>query len=393
MNNLKNRTLFYSDIAQTTDSPLGIEVVGADGIYLNGSEGQRYIDMMSGVNVCNVGHNNPVVKASIHQQVESYTHLMVYGEYIQSPQVRYAHKLIELLPNTLNNVYFVNSGSEANEGALKLAKRYTGRTEIVSFRNCYHGSTHGAMSVMGGEYFKNSFRPLLPDIRILDADDLEQLKLISTKTACVIIDPIMSEYGLGLPSNKFLQALRARCTEVGALLIFDEVQAAFGRCGTMFYLEQTVTPDILTLAKSLGGGMPLGAFIASKEIMQTLTFNPVLGHITTTGGHPVSCAAGLASLNYIIDNNLHNEAERKGKLFFNALSQNIKIKAIRQRGLFLACDLESEESYFTFVKKLISHGAITDSFLFKLNSFRITPPLTITDEEIAKAVEIIQQAL
>lgn len=389
----RNKTLFYNNIAQTTDSPLGIEVVGADGIYLHGIDGKKYIDLMSGVNVCNIGHNNTAVKEAINRQVNSYTHLMVYGEYIQSPQVQYAHKLAELLPDTLNNIYFVNSGSEANEGALKLAKRYTGRSEIVSFRNCYHGSTHGAMSVMGGEYFKNSFRPLLPNVRMLDAEDVEQLNHITTKTACVIIDPIMSEYGLGLPSIAFLKQLRQRCTDVGALLIFDEVQSAFGRCGTMFYLSQTVTPDILTLAKALGGGMPLGAFISSKEIMQTLTFNPVLGHITTTGGHPVSCAAGMAAINYIIDNNLHTEADRKGKLFFNALSNAKGIKSIRQKGLFLACDLESEEHYFTFVKKLIANGAITDSFLFRLNAFRITPPLTISDKEIEEAISIITSSL
>lgn len=388
-----NKTLFYNNIAQTTDAPLGIEVVGAEGIYLHGIDGKKYIDLMSGVNVCNIGHNNTAVREAINKQVNSYTHLMVYGEYIQSPQVQYAHKLAELLPDNLNNIYFVNSGSEANEGALKLAKRYTGRSEIISFRNCYHGSTHGAMSVMGGEYFKSSFRPLLPNVRILDAENMEHLSHITKQTACVIIDPIMSEYGLGLPSVEFLTLLRQRCTEVGALLIFDEVQSAFGRCGTIFYLSQTAPPDILTLAKALGGGMPLGAFISSKEIMQTLTFNPVLGHITTTGGHPVSCAAGMAALKYIEENNLHSEADRKGKLFFNALNNAKGIKSIRQKGLFLACDLESEEHYFTFVKRLIANGAITDSFLFRLNSFRITPPLTISDKEIDEAISIITSSL
>lgn len=387
------REIFYQKVAQTTSSPIGIEIADAQGCYMYSPDGKRYIDLISGVAVSNVGHCHPKVVAAVQEQASKYMHLMVYGEYIQSPQVQYAEMLTKLLPPTLNNIYYVNSGSEAVEGALKLAKRYTGRGEIIHTTNAYHGSTHGAISIMGNEEFRYAFRPLLPGTRAIRFNNFDDLEHITTQTACVILDPLQSENGLIVPAEGYMEKLRQRCTDTGTLLIFDEVQTGFGRTGSMFYLNKTVTPDILIIAKAMGGGMPIGAFVSSKEIMNSLTYNPILGHITTFGGHPVSCAAALASLKVIAEEELWQNAEEKGKLFEEALKNNSKLTGIRRQGLFLACDLETEEIYWKLLDRFIDNGLVTDSFLYKLNSFRIAPPLTISDSETNEAIELIIKSL
>lgn len=387
------REIFYQKVAQTTSSPIGIEIADAQGCYMYSPDGKRYIDLISGVAVSNVGHCHPKVVAAVQEQASKYMHLMVYGEYIQSPQVQYAEMLTKLLPPTLNNIYYVNSGSEAVEGALKLAKRYTGRGEIIHTTNAYHGSTHGALSIMGNEEFRYAFRPLLPGTRAIRFNNFDDLEHITTQTACVILDPLQSENGLIVPAEGYMEKLRQRCTDTGTLLIFDEVQTGFGRTGSMFYLNKTVTPDILIIAKAMGGGMPIGAFVSSKEIMNSLTYNPILGHITTFGGHPVSCAAALASLKVIAEEELWQNAEEKGKLFEEALKNNSKLTGIRRQGLFLACDLETEEIYWKLLDRFIDNGLVTDSFLYKLNSFRIAPPLTISDSETNEAIELIIKSL
>ena len=387
------REIFYQKVAQTTSSPIGIEIADAQGCYMYSPDGKRYIDLISGVAVSNVGHCHPKVVAAVQEQASKYMHLMVYGEYIQSPQVQYVEMLTKLLPPTLNNIYYVNSGSEAVEGALKLAKRYTGRGEIIHTTNAYHGSTHGAISIMGNEEFRYAFRPLLPGTRAIRFNNFDDLEHITTQTACVILDPLQSENGLMIPAEGYMEKLRQRCTDTGTLLIFDEVQTGFGRTGSMFYLNKTVTPDILIIAKAMGGGMPIGAFVSSKEIMNSLTYNPILGHITTFGGHPVSCAAALASLKVIAEEELWQNAEEKGRLFEEALKNNSKLTGIRRQGLFLACDLETEEIYWKLLDRFIDNGLVTDSFLYKLNSFRIAPPLTISDSETNEAIELIIKSL
>lgn len=387
------REIFYQKVAQTTSSPIGIEIADAQGCYMYSPDGKRYIDLISGVAVSNVGHCHPKVVSAVQEQASKYMHLMVYGEYIQSPQVQYAEMLTKLLPPTLNNIYYVNSGSEAVEGALKLAKRYTGRGEIIHTTNAYHGSTHGAISIMGNEEFRYAFRPLLPGTRAIRFNNFDDLEHITTQTACVILDPLQSENGLIVPAEGYMEKLRQRCTDTDTLLIFDEVQTGFGRTGSMFYLNKTVTPDILIIAKAMGGGMPIGAFVSSKEIMNSLTYNPILGHITTFGGHPVSCAAALASLKVIAEEELWQNAEEKGRLFEEALKNNSKLTGIRRQGLFLACDLETEEIYWKLLDRFIDNGLVTDSFLYKLNSFRIAPPLTISDSETNEAIELIIKSL
>ncbi|HOZ16030.1 MAG TPA: aspartate aminotransferase family protein [Tenuifilaceae bacterium] len=391
---LSKRQLFLNHVAQTSDSPLMLEVERAEGVYLFGPNGEKHFDLISGVSVSNVGHSHPKVVDAVKQQVDKYMHLMVYGEFIQNPQVQLATKLASLIPKSLDSVYFLNSGSEAIEGAMKLAKRYTGRTEIVSFKNAYHGSTQGSLSIMGGDKFKQAFRPLLPDIRHLDYNNAEQLNQITSKTACVIVEPIQGEAGVVLPKDNFLSQLRERCSKVGALLVFDEIQTGLGRTGKMFAFENyNVTPDILVLAKALGGGMPLGAFIASKEIMWSLTNNPVLGHITTFGGHPVSCTAALASINVIIDENLVDSVNKKEKIFREILEKHPLVKEVRSKGLLMAVELSSFDKMLDLVKYGVKNGFITDWFLFCDTSFRISPPLTITDEECRLAAELIVKGL
>ncbi len=387
---LTNRQLFYQSLAQTSENPMGLEITHAEGVFMFGSDGRKYYDLISGVSVSNAGHKNTEVNAAIIGQLEHYSHLMVYGELVQSPQVHYGDYLVSLLPDKLNNVYFVNSGAEAVEGALKLAKRYTGRMEMVTFRNAYHGSSHGALSVMGSETYKHSYRPLLPGIQIIDFNNEGDLSAITEKTACVIVEPVQGEAGIILPQNDFLKKLGNRCREKGALLIFDEVQTGLCRTGKNFAFEHfDVVPDILVLAKALGGGMPLGAFISSREIMQTLSHHPALGHITTFGGHPVCCAAGLASVQYLHKNINSSDIISKGDLFYSLLNDQKHVKEIRYKGLLMAIELGESRKMHQFIELGINKGIISDWFLFCDTAFRISPPLIITEEQIKEVCKLI----
>ena len=386
---LSQKQLFLQHVAQTSPTPLALEIISANGIYLNDVNGKQYIDLISGISVSNIGHCHPEVVEAIKKQAETFMHLMVYGEYVHSPQVQLAKALTDLLPENLNSVYLVNSGAEATEGALKLAKRYTGRSEIISFKNAYHGSTHGALSVMGSEDFKTSFRPLLPDVKTIEFNKEEDLQYITHKTACVIIEPIQGEAGIISANQSFLKKLRERCDETKSLLIFDEIQTGFGRTGSFFAFEQyEVIPDILLLAKGMGGGMPIGAFISSKQIMDSLTNNPILGHITTFGGHPVCCAAALANLQVITKNKLYNHAKGIETVLKQKL-QHPKIKEMRVCGALAAIDFGDEILNMQTIGKCIEAGIITDWFLFNTQSMRIAPPLIISDEELNKACDII----
>jgi len=384
-----NRQLFLQHLGQTSLAPMMLEIERAEGIYMYGPHGEKYIDLISGVSVSNTGHGHPRVIEAVKTQVDLYMHLMVYGEFIQNPQVKYAEQLTGLLPSSLNSVYFVNSGSEAVEGALKLAKRYTGKSRIISFRNSYHGSTHGALSIQGSEIYRNAFRPLLPDTFQIDFNDEAALTAITKNTACVIIEPVQGEAGIIFPENDFLQKLRDKCNSTGALLIFDEIQTGFGRLGQMFAFQRFgVVPDILLLAKALGGGMPLGAFIASREIMSAFVSNPSLGHITTFGGHPVCCAAGLAALNVIIDEKLAESANSKCALFKKELFHRL-ISEIRGEGLLLAVILNDPSVIPYVIAHAPEHGLVLDYFLFCDNAFRIAPPLIINETEIILACKLL----
>jgi len=390
---ITHRQLFLDHVAQTSDFPLMLEIDKAHGIYMFDKDNKSYIDLISGVSVSNIGHTHPKVVEAIKNQSEKYMHLMVYGEYIQSPQVDYAKKITSLLPKNLEFGLLCKLGSEAIEGALKLAKRYTGRTEIVAFKNAYHGSTHGSLSVMGNESFKNSFRPLLPDIKFLEFNNEDDLNLISEKTACVLVEPVQGEAGIRLPINNYLQKLRNKCNKTGTLLIFDEIQTGFGRLGELFaFMEFNVIPDIMTLAKGMGGGMPIGAFISSKEIMSSFKNNPILGHITTFGGHPVSCAAALASLDVLLNENLIAQVKAKGELFKKYLNHP-QIKEIRGTGLFMAVELENFEQIQRVIKAAIKRGLVTDWFLFHDSAFRIAPPLIITEQQIKDTCSILNESI
>jgi acetylornithine/succinyldiaminopimelate/putrescine aminotransferase len=391
---ITNRQLFLQHVATTSDFPIALEIERAEGIYMYSPDGKPYLDLVSGVSVSNLGHGHPRVRQAIKDQVDKYMHLMVYGEFIETPQVQLAKLLSDNLPESLNSVYFVNSGSEANEGALKLAKRYTGRSEIITFKNAYHGSTHGALSVLGDEEMKNAFRPLLPDIRMIEFGNVLDLEQITDKTACVILEPIQSEAGMIIPSKEFIQTLRARCTEKGALLIFDEVQMGFGRTGKLFAFEHfNVVPDILCLAKAMGGGMPIGAFISDKKILDTFKSNPMLGHITTFGGHPVCCAAAKAALEVLLEENIIDDVQRKGELFVTLLKDHPMVKGFRQLGLFIAVIVESQEIMLEIMKEAYAVGVIMDPFLFCPGAFRIAPPLNITEKEIYHASDLLIQAM
>ena len=391
---LTDRQLFLNNLAQTSDAPLALEITKAEGVYLFDITGKKYMDLISGISVSNTGHRHPKVVQAIKDQVDNYLHLMVYGEYIQSPQVKLAGALTALLPEKLNNCYFVNSGSEAVEGALKLAKRYTGRREIVAFKHAYHGSTHGALSVIGDKNYQKPFGPLLPGVEHIEFNSIEELKVITTETACVIIEPVQGEAGIIAGTPEFLMVLRKRCDETGALLIFDEIQTGMGRTGTMFAFEKfNIIPDILLLAKGLGGGMPLGAFISSREIMLTLTRNPVLGHITTFGGHPVSCAAALANLGVIINEKLIKSVQSKSDLFVQLLSKSKFISQIRVAGLMIALQLDNYAHVKKVIDRCIEHGVIVDWFLFNDSSIRIAPPLTINEDQIKEACQVILESL
>jgi acetylornithine/succinyldiaminopimelate/putrescine aminotransferase len=364
-----------------------VEIDRAEGVCLYGPGGERYIDLISGVSVCNTGHSNKSVTEAVVRQAEAYMHLMVYGEMVQSPQVKYAEKLTSLLPESLNSVYFVNSGSEAVEGAIKLSRRYTGRSGIVTFENAYHGSTYGALSVQGSDIFSHPYGPLLPGVSRARFNSREAAHLITSASACVIVEPVQAEAGVILPEPWFLDMLRKRCDETGTLLLFDECQTGFGRTGTLFAMERYgVVPDIIIFAKALGGGMPLGAFIADCCIMSVLSHDPPLGHITTFGGHPVCCAAGLASLEYLIDFNLTAQVTIKSESFRKLLIHSL-IREVRGEGLLLAVRLTSEKYVKYVVANGPRHGLITDYFLFCGDSFRIAPPLTITEAEIKESCE------
>lgn len=391
------RQEFLAHVGQTSPEPLLIEVQRAEGVYYYTPEGKRYYDLVSGVSVNNVGHANPQVTAAVQRQAADYMHIMVYGEMVERPQVQYATKIAGLLPEPLDSVYFVNSGSEAVEGALKLAKRYTGRHKMMSMHCAYHGSNHGSLSMMAspeGDTWKAPFQPLLPDVEYLWFNSIDDLSRIDGQTACVLVEPVQGEAGVRLPEEGYLQALRKRCDETGTMLIFDEIQTGMGRTGSLFAMQKyRVTPDIVCLAKAFGGGMPLGAFVAAKQVMDSLQRNPVLGHITTFGGHPVCCAAGLAALDYILDNRLVDQVERKGLRYENALKDAPNVLEIRRSGLLMAVELGTSDKLFQIMALFKEHGIMSDWFLFCDTAFRISPPLTISDEEIDDSCQIILNCL
>jgi len=386
---MNQRELFLRHVGQTSSAPLAIEIVKAEGTKMWDKQGKEYVDLISGISVCNVGHRNPNVIAAIHQQLDAYMHVMVYGELIESPQVQYAHQLAAYLPEQLNSVYFTNSGAEATEGAMKLAKRITGRPNIVAFKNSYHGSTQGALSVMGDEYWRNAYRPLLPGVIHADYNQYNALDSIDEYTACVIAEPIQAEMGIKAPDKQWMQALYQKCKQVGAMLVLDEIQTGFGRTGTLFAFEQFgIVPDILLLGKALGGGMPLGAFVSSTNNMNAFTDHPVLGHITTFGGHPVCCAAGLAALQFLLDEQLMKSVADKSKLFQSLLVHPM-IKQVRSAGLLIAIEFDSYETNKKIIDLCIEKGVFTDWFLFASQCMRIAPPLIMTEEEIRSACATI----
>jgi len=389
---MTNRDLFFNHLAQTSPAPPALEIKSAKGIYLYGTDGKKYIDLISGISVSNLGHANSKINSAIKKQLDKHSYVMVYGEHIIAPQTEYATLLAKYLPEKLSNVYFVNSGSEAVEGALKLARRFTGRTEIIAFKNAYHGSTHGALSVMGNEMFKQAFRPLLPDVKFLEFNNEKHLHQITPKTACIIVEPIQGEAGVIFPENNFLTKLRQRCNETGTLLIFDEIQTGMGRTGKLFAFERyKVVPDILCLAKAFGGGMPLGAFVSSKKIMSVLSRNPALGHITTFGGHPLSCVAGIEAFKQV-KSQKSKVRTKKGELFKNLLVHP-KIKEVRGEGLLLAVQFSREEENKEIISRCVENGVITDWFLFNPSAMRIAPPLIISETEIRKSCDVILKCI
>jgi acetylornithine/succinyldiaminopimelate/putrescine aminotransferase len=396
---ITQRELFLKNVAQTSDFPLALEIERAEGLYLYGKNGKPYMDLISGIGVSNVGHRHPKVVEAIKNQVDKYLHLMVYGEYVQTPQVQLAAALAETLKASagerapLDNVYFTNSGTEAIEGAMKLAKRYTNKPEIISCYNAYHGATQGALSLSGSENFKRNFRPLLPMMRNIRHGNFDDIIHITTQTAAVIIEVIAGEAGVRVPDKAYFKALRARCDETGTLLVFDEIQSGFGRTGTFWAFEQFgAYPDILTTAKGMGGGMPIGAFIANHEVMGVFKNNPILGHITTFGGHPVSAAASLATLQVIQSEKLYEYVTPKADLIKSLLVHPI-IREVRNQGLMMAVEFENFDVLKPIIDRAIEKGVITDWFLFCDNSMRIAPPLIISDEEIRKACQILLESI
>jgi acetylornithine/succinyldiaminopimelate/putrescine aminotransferase len=388
-----SQDIFLNNIAQTSPSPFLIAIEKAEGIYLYGPDGKRYTDLISGIAVSAIGHRHPKVVQAIKEQLDKHLHIMVFGEYIQEAPNLLARRLTELLPPNLNCSYFVSSGTEANEGALKLAKRYTGRTEIISCRKSYHGSTHGSLSVSGNEIKKAAFRPLLPDVKFIEFGNIDDLHHITERSACLIIETIQGDAGVRIPSKEYLQAVRKRCYDTGTILILDEIQCGMGRTGKLFAFEHyDISPDILTIAKAFGGGLPIGAFIADKKMMQTFTHDPMLGHITTFGGNPVCCAAALATLNVIMEEHLLDEVEEKGKLFEQCL-KHPAIKEIRRIGLMFAIDFDSAERVNAIVNYTKEKGIICYWFLSHPYSFRIAPPLTITKDQIKESCEVILEAI
>lgn len=391
--NVNQRNIFLHNVAQTSPTPLGLEIVKAEGIHLIDVSGKRYVDLISGISVSNLGHCHPKVIAAINEQAKTYMHLMVYGEYVQHPQTQYAKLLTSLLPSSLNCIYYTNSGTEATEGALKLAKRVTGRSEIICFKNSYHGSTHGALSVMGNEEYKQSFRPLLPDVTQLEFNNFSQLNQITNKTACVIIEPIQGEAGIHKANTEFLKELRKKCDETCTLLIFDEIQSGFGRTGMLFAFENyNVTPEVLLIAKGMGGGLPIGAFVASEKLMSCLTNNPVLGHITTFGGNAVCVAAAKATLEVIVEEKLYLRADEIEKVLLEVLVHP-KIKEVRCAGALCAVEFGDADLNMKIISACIEKGVIVDWFLHCATAMRIAPPLIITNKELRAALQIIIEVL
>ncbi len=393
MSGISNRQIFLQHVAQTSSTPIGIEMVKASGIHLWDIDGKKYVDLIAGFSVCNIGHSHPDVVKAVQEQASAYMHLIVYGEFIESPQVQYAKLLTEHLPSALNCVYFTNSGTEATEGAMKLAKRVTGRSKIIAFNEAYHGSTQGALSIMGGEYWRNAFRPLLPDIHHYVYDDDSVIEAIDSTAACVILETVQAESGIKTARKEWLQAIRKKCDEHCVLLVFDEIQAGFGRTGTLWAFEQfSVVPDILLLGKALGGGMPLGAFIADRKLMSALTYDPALGHITTFGGHPVSCAAGKAAFEILISSNIMATAKEKEKILQSALSHPAIISK-RSHGLWMSLQFKDTATNQAVVHQCVKNGLITDWFLFAPDRLRIAPPLTITGEELKEVCSVIHRSI
>jgi len=391
---INKRQLFFNFLGQTSSNPLSIEIAKAEDCILYDNNGKEYIDLISGISVSNVGHRHPEVIKAIHKQLDEYCHVMVYGELILSPQVELAEFITKLLPSFLSNVYFVSSGSEANEGAIKAAKKYTNRYQTISFKNAYHGSTQGSLSLMGNNDFKDPFMPLIPGNHVINFNDIKEFEKINESIACVIIEPVQGEAGIIPADKEFLKGLRKKCNETGTLLIFDEVQTGFGRTGSMFAFEDyEVVPDIITLAKAMGGGMPIGAFISSKEIMSTLSKNPELGHITTFGGHPVSCAASLASLQVLIKENLVKQVKDKEFAFIERLKRIPYVKKYRSKGLMIAIEFESFDITREIVKTGLENGILVDWFLFAPQCIRLAPPLTISFKLIEEAMDKFETTL
>ena len=390
---MNNRQLFQLHLAQTSPAPIGLHIVKAEGNYLHDAEGNKYLDLIGGISVCNIGHSHPEVIAAVKKQADEYLHVMVYGELVQSPQVAYAHLLTQQLPALLDCVYFTNSGAEATEGAIKLARRATGRTDIIACNKSYHGNTTGALALMGDEYWRNAFRPLMPGVWHYDYNSQEMIDAINSDTACVVIETIQAEAGVIEAREDWLSQLREKCTTTGTLLIFDEIQCGFGRTGKLWGFEHyNVVPDILLLGKALGGGLPLGAFISSHALMQKLTHDPVLGHITTFGGHPLSCAAGMAAFNVLQKENMVAAVAAKEQLF-RSLLRHPSIRSVRSKGLLMAIELESAEKVITTLQKCLEKRLFSDWFLFAPGCIRVAPPLTITEKEIAEACSILKECL
>lgn len=390
---LSQRQLFLQHLAPTSDIPMSLQIEKAEGVYLYDEHGKPYLDLIAGISVSSLGHRHPKIIAAIKQQLDRYLHTMVYGEFVLSPQVELAQLLAQNLPDILNSVYFVNSGSEATEGAMKLAKRVTGRTEIIAANRAYHGSTQGAASLMNPTTFTQAYYPLLPNIQHIEFNCEICLERITERTAAVIVETVQAECGVQKPQGEYLKKLKTRCEAVGALLILDEIQVGYGRTGSLWAFEQyDIVPDILLLAKAMGGGMPIGAFISSSDYMKTLAVQPVLGHITTFGGHPVGCAAGVATLKALLREDWIAEVKQKEALFHQYLKHE-KIKEVRSAGLLMAVELDTFSNVQKVIKYVMNRGIITDWFLFNDRSLRIAPPLIITDEQINHACTLLLEAI
>jgi len=390
---MNNRQLFLRHVAQTSPAPISLEISRASGCELFDASGKAYLDLIGGISVCNIGHCHPDVVAAINAQAAQYLHVMVYGEVVQSPQVQYAELLARHLPEPLDSIYFTNSGTEATEGAIKLARRYTGRPDIIACNNSYHGSTTGALSIMGDEYWRNAFRPLMPGVWHYDYNSDALIDAINGQTACVIIETVQAEAGVMAPAQEWMQRLRTKCTQTGTLLVLDEIQCGFGRTGSLWAFEQYhIVPDIVLLGKALGGGMPLGAFVASGQIMRSLTLDPVLGHITTFGGHPVCCAAGMAAMQVLLREKLAEQAAAKERLFRDLL-QHPQIVTVRSNGLLIAIELDSADAVQRVLSACLAKGVFSDWFLFAPNCIRVAPPLTISKDQIAHACSVLRSCL